>query len=140
MIKNLIIVFLTLTTFSCILIIRSKRHKNFYSRSVYKQSDMHNMLKYFFEQKTQLNNIKQSQSKKFKNDKEIKAIIIKGKAYWVKDNIFYTAETNNNDIMLETAKPINTDNMSEIEINKMLFILDSLKNGGYGNDSGSARN
>jgi argonaute-like protein implicated in RNA metabolism and viral defense len=98
------------------------------------------MLKYFFEQKTQLNNIKQSQSKKFKNDKEIKAIIIKGKAYWVKDNIFYTAETNNNDIMLETAKPINTDNMSEIEINKMLFILDSLKNGGYGNDSGSARN
>jgi hypothetical protein len=75
-----------------------------------------------------------SQSKNHVSKYMVKIIVIEQKAYWVKDNIFYTAETNDGQIVHETAKPVDIGNMPKKELDKMLFILDNL---GRGNDDSS---
>jgi hypothetical protein len=67
----------------------------------------------------------------------IKIIVIDNKAYWVKDNVFYFAETDSGDIIDVTAKPVDISSMSKQDIDKMLFILDNLRKGKK-DDSGSS--
>ena len=70
---------------------------------------------------------------------DIKVIVLDDQAYWVSNNTFYVAEAINGEIQLHTARPINTNGLSKKDLNKMLFILDSLKNGSK-NDSSSTGN
>ena len=67
----------------------------------------------------------------------IKIIVIEDKAYWVKDNVFYFAETNGGDIVDVTAKPVEISEMSKQDIDKMLFILDNLRKGNEHDSSGA---
>jgi hypothetical protein len=70
----------------------------------------------------------------------IKVIIVDDKAYWVKDNIFYTAETDRGSIIHETVQPVDTTNMSKQDVDKMLTILDNLGKGKNRDDSSSTGN
>lgn len=103
----------------------------------YSQSDIHQTIINFMPQK--INNRKEveSQSAKHAASTMIKIIVIDNKAYWVKDNVFYFAETNNGDIVDVTAKPVDISSMSKQDIDKMLFILDNLRKGKK-DDSGSS--
>jgi hypothetical protein len=69
----------------------------------------------------------------------IKVIVMGNLAYWVSENIFYVAEAVDGEVIPETAEPVDTNSMSRRDLDKMLFILDSLKNGKK-NDSSSAGN
>lgn len=80
-----------------------------------------------------------SQIKKRKKEKTTSVVILKDKAYWVKDNVFYIGEAKGGEAIPETGMPINTNTLSDSEISKLLFILDNLK-GGKKNDSGSTGN
>ena len=80
-----------------------------------------------------------TQLEKRRDKDKIKVLVVGEDAYWVADNMFFIAKTENGEVMLETAEPIDTENMSKQEINKMLFILDNLQNGRV-DDSGSAGN
>lgn len=96
---------------------------------MYSQSTIHNRSRLFM---PPIKNIKEkvmSQSEKHITKNMIKVVVIEGKAYWTSDNIFYVADTNNGDILSETAKQIDTSNMSDEELDKMLVILDNLNNG-----------
>lgn len=68
-----------------------------------------------------------SQSKNFVSERAIKIISLENKAYWVKDNIFFTADMINGRINHNTTKEVNTMNMSKEDLDKMIFIIDSLK-------------
>lgn len=57
----------------------------------------------------------------------LRVMVIENKAYWVKDNIFFVAETNNGNVLHETAQQVDTSDMSKSDIDKMMFILDKLK-------------
>jgi hypothetical protein len=81
----------------------------------------------------------ESQSVKHAASTMIKIIVIDGKAYWIKDNIFYSAETRSGDIVEHTTKPVNVSTMSKKDMDKMLFILDNLRKG-KNDDSGSTGN
>lgn len=70
-----------------------------------------------------------SQSEKHISHNMIKIIVIDEKAYWIKDNTFYTAEMNNGVVLAETAQQIDTSKMSKDELDKMLEIVDNLNNG-----------
>jgi hypothetical protein len=59
----------------------------------------------------------------------IKIIVIDKKAYWVKDNVFYSADADSGDIVSPTAEPVDISAMSKKDIDKMLFILDNLTEG-----------
>jgi hypothetical protein len=92
-----------------------------------RQSTRHNLIgSFLFKNK----NIKKStQSTKRIKEDQIKAIIIDGTAYWIKDNVFYSSETIENVPNPETAKPVDIENMPKKELDKMLFILDNLNRG-----------
>lgn len=70
----------------------------------------------------------------------IKVVVVDDRAYWVKDNIFYTAETDRGSIIHETAQPVDTSNMSKQDVDKMLTILDNLGKGKNRDDSSSTGN
>jgi hypothetical protein len=137
--QELIALGLTLPLVWFIIKVIKKRSKKHFSRTLYRQSDVHKLLKYFFS--INLLNSKQtvSQLTKRRESNMIKVIVLDSQAYWVSNNTFFVAEAVNGEIQRHTAKPVNTNGLSKPELNKMLFILDSLKNGNK-NDSGSAGN
>ena len=105
----------------------------------YRQSDIHESIRAFVPQKLNSKEKIESQSAKHAASTMIKIIVIDNRAYWVKDNVFYSADTDNGDIVSPTAEPVDISTMSRKDIDKMLFILDNLRKG-IQNDSGSAGN
>ena len=137
--ETALIVGLTLAVFSSILIIIGKKERRSFNKTLYRQSDMHNMLKGFFFKDIFDDKVITSQSKIWKEKKTTKFLVIDQKAYWVSNNMFYVGDTDNGQVRPETGRPIDISTMSPKEVNKMLFILDNL-NGGRKNDSGGAGN
>jgi hypothetical protein len=119
-------------------VIRKNARKGF-SKTLYSQSDIHDLLKYFFSLNINNNEKPPSQLTKRKEKDMIKVIVMGNLAYWVSENIFYVAEAVDGEVVPETAEPVDTNSMSRRDLDKMLFILDSLKNGKK-NDSSSAGN
>lgn len=105
----------------------------------YRQSDIHESIRTLIPKKLNNKEKIESQSAKHAANTMIKIIVIDSKAYWVKDNVFYSADTDNGDIVSPTAEPVDISTMSKKDIDKMLFILDNLRKG-IQNDSGSSRN
>ncbi len=135
----LLCIMLTSIAFCAIIILMNKKRNKSFSKVLYRQSDMHNVLKDFFFKDIFDNKVASSQSKIWKNKKTTKFLVIDQKAYWVSNNMFYVGDADNGQVRPETGKPIDILTMSPKEVNKMLFILDNL-NGGRRNDSGGAGN
>ncbi|NBX27126.1 MAG: hypothetical protein EBR55_02585 [Chitinophagia bacterium] len=137
--KYILTIGLTLLFFWAILITVSLfNNKRYYNKNVYRQSDMHKMLKIFFNKDLEQQK-SFSQFKKRREEKNIKVVVLGNKAYWVSDNVFYVGNAINGVVQPETGKPIDTTEMSKEKLDQMLFILDNLKNGNR-NDSGGTRN
>ena len=86
-----------------------------------------NTLKAF--QNNQVKNSEQtSQMEKILGKEIVNIAIVDQNAYWVYNNTFYTAEIDN-DGMIDTdnAKPVDVFSLSKNQTNKLLKILDSLK-------------
>ena len=131
---------LTLIAYWAILKVIKKRSKKVFSKTLYRQSDMHRMLKYFFSLEITNNEKRPSQLTKRIEKDMIKVIVMENQAYWVSDNTFYVAKAFEGEVLPDTAEPIDIESMSRKDIDKMLFILDNLKNGKDKDDSSSAGN
>lgn len=83
--------------------------------------------------------IKNTQSLNYERKINVKIIILDNYAYWIKENQFYKAEMVNNLIDPDTTTTVDTIGMDSIQLDKMLFIMDKLREG-LDNDSGSTRN
>jgi len=70
-----------------------------------------------------------TQSKKHYDKTNVKVIILDNQAYWIKDNIFYKAPINGQSIDKESAEEVDTINMDKVQLDKMLFIMDKLREG-----------
>jgi hypothetical protein len=128
----------SIVSWSIIRVIRKNAKKGF-SKTLYSQSDIHKLLKYFFSLNITNSEKPLSQLTKRKERDMIKVIVMGNLAYWVSENIFYVAEAVDGEVIPQTAEPVDTNSMSRKDLDKMLFILDSLKNGKK-NDSSSAGN
>ena len=137
--QAILIIGLTLISFSSIIIVMNKKRKKSFNKILYRQSDMHNILKDFFFKDIFDDKVVTSQSKIWKEKQTTRVVIIDQKAYWVSNNMFYVGDTVDGKVKPETGKPLDTTKMSKREVDKMLFILDNLKNGKL-NDSGSTGN
>ena len=131
--------FINLTLFAFGYILYRRRKSKVINKIMYSQSNMHEIIKNFIPSGFFDKPKKLSQAEKHLEKNTVKVIFIEEKAYWVSNNVFYTAETIDGSVDSETTQPVNTENMTKNDINKMLFILDNLKNGNN-DDSGSARN
>jgi ACT domain-containing protein len=133
---NIIVVVLTILSYWSILSIARRKTKKSFSMVIGSQTDVHNLTKVFFEKNTTKQ--KTSQMQQYEEKNRIDVLVIGDKAYWISNNVFYTGDIVDGQIDHDTAKPIETHNMEKEEIDKMLFIIDSLKNGNK-NDFGGTR-
>jgi len=136
--QELIAVFLTLCTFWFIIKRTKKNKKVEVSTTLSRQSDVHKLLKHFFSISL-ANNNNFTQLTKHREKGMIKVIVLDNQAYWVSNNKFYVAEAINGEVQKNTTKPVDIDSLSKVELDKMLFILDSLRDGER-NDRGSSGN
>jgi hypothetical protein len=128
---------LTIAIAWSIIKLNGRNRARYFGKIVYSQSIIHNNIKQFIPKNLYRKPEVMSQSRKHVEKNMIRIIVIDGKAYWVVDNIFYTANTVNGDVIPETAQPVDTANMSKEDIDKMLYILDNLDKGNK-DDSGSS--
>jgi len=70
-----------------------------------------------------------SQSKMHHDKTNIKVIIFDNSAYWIKDNIFYKAPLVDQLIDKDSAEQVDTIHMDKVQLDKMLFIMDKLREG-----------
>lgn len=80
-----------------------------------------------------------SQSTKYDEKTNIRVIIVGSTAYWVKENVFYKANVMNDGVDSDTTEVVDTIGMNKVELDKMLFIMDRLREG-LEDDRGSTGN
>lgn len=123
-----------------IIIISRKSRRKSLGKIRYRQSSIHEMVKDVLPKEVFDKPNKMTQSKYHAQKNMMKVVMTEGKAYWVVDNVFYTAKAIDGRIDSNTVKPLDVQNMSKKELDKMLSILDSLRNGEDPNASGSSGN
>lgn len=127
---------LTMLSFYSIIIVLKKIEKRVLKNIRYRQSDIRESIKPFISK--QVNKAeKKTQMDKMLEKNSVNVMIIDNQAYWVFNNVFYTANFIDGNVDTESTKPIDTSNMSKKDMDKMFFILDKLGDGKT-NDSSSS--
>ncbi len=70
-----------------------------------------------------------TQSKNHYDRTNVRVIILDNNAYWIKDNIFYKAPMVDQMIDKDSAEQVDTIHMDKVQLDKMLFIMDKLREG-----------
>jgi hypothetical protein len=84
-----------------------------------------------------INRSSPTQSSKYLEKIFVKIVIVKNKAYWIKDNVFYVADMIDNDVDKATAKEVDIMSMNKVQLEEAMFIIDKLKEDSYDSrDSG----
>jgi hypothetical protein len=138
--KYLLIIGLTLFASWFIIKISNKRRMMFLKKHKYKQSYIYEIIKDLVPKQVFDKPKVITQSKKHIQKNMLKVVITEGKAYWILNNVFYIANAINGRVDEETTKPLDIENMPTKELDKMLSILDDLKQGVGPNDSGITGN
>ena len=123
--------------FWSIIRISNKRRIIFLKKHKYRQSSIYEIIKDIVPKEVFDKPKIITQSEKHIQKNMLKVVIVEGKAYWILNNVFYTADAINGRVNEETIEPLDVENMSTKELNEMLSILDDLKQGVGPNDSGS---
>jgi hypothetical protein len=79
----------------------------------------------------------ETQSKKHYAKQHVKVIISETEAYWIANNKFYTADVLDNSIVQETTREVDTMAMDDVQLKKIIEVVDML---GDKNDSGNSGN
>ena len=138
--EYLLLVGLTLFVSWSIIKISNKKRITFLRKNKHRQSDVYEMIKNVLPKQNFDKPKVITQSQKHIQKNMLRVIITEGKAYWILDNVFYSATAINGRVDENTVKPLNFEDMSKKELDKMLSILDDLKQGVELNDSGSTGN
>jgi hypothetical protein len=138
--EYLLVVALTLIASWSIIKISNKKRMMFLGKHKYRQSYIYEIVKDFIPKQVFDKPKVITQSEKHIQKNMLKVVITEGKAYWILNNVFYTANAINGRIDEETTKLLDIENMPTKELDKMLSILDDLKQGVGPNDSGSTGN
>jgi hypothetical protein len=138
--KYLLVIGLTLLSYWSIIKISNKRRMIFLNKNKYRQSSIYEMVKDVVPKQRFDKPKVITQSQKHIQKNMLRVVIADGSAYWILNNVFYTANAINGRVDEETIKPLDIENMPVKELDKMLSILDDLKQGVGPNDSSSTGN
>ena len=138
--EYLLIIGLTLLSYWSIIKISNKRRMIFLSKNKYRQSSIYEMVKDVVPKQRFDKPKVITQSQRHIQKNMLRVVIADGSAYWILNNVFYTANAINGRVDEETIKPLDIENMPVKELDKMLSILDDLKQGVGPNDSSSTGN
>jgi hypothetical protein len=138
--EYLLIMGLTLLSYWSIIKISNKRNTIFLNKNKYRQSSIYEMVKDVVPKQRFDKPKVITQSQRHIQKNMLRVVIAEGSAYWILNNVFYTANAINGRVDEETIKPLDIENMPTKELNKMLSILDDLKQGVGPNDSSGTGN
>ena len=138
--EYLLVIGLTLLSYWSIIKISNKRRMTFLNKNKYRQSSIYEMVKDVVPKQRFDKPKVITQSQKHIQKNMLRVVIAEGSAYWILNNVFYTANAINGRVDEETIKPLDIENMPTKELDKMLSILDDLKQGVGPNDSSSTGN
>jgi hypothetical protein len=138
--EYLLIIGLTLLSYWSIIKISNKRRMIFLNKNKYRQSSIYEMVKDVVPKQRFDKPKVITQSQKHIQKNMLRVVIAEGSAYWILNNVFYTANAINGRVDEETIKPLDIENMPTKELDKMLSILDDLKQGVGPNDSSGTGN
>ena len=138
--EYLLIIGLTLLSYWSIIKISNKRRMIFLNKNKYRQSSIYEMVKDVIPKQRFDKPKVITQSQRHIQKNMLRVVIADGSAYWILNNVFYTANAINGRVDEETIKPLDIENMPTKELDKMLSILDDLKQGVGPNDSSSTGN
>jgi hypothetical protein len=130
-------------TITIILYLAMKYFEKLYSiseepkRYNFTQSSLHEMIKPLLPKDIFKVENKKTQSYEYEKRTNVRVIILDGMAYWIKDNQFYESEINEQGIDKERSRIVDTIGMDKVQLDKMLFIMDKLREG-LSNDSGDS--
>ena len=120
--------------------ISNRKRGRFLSKIRYRQSNIYEMVKDVIPKEMFDKPKVITQSQKHVQKNMLKVVITEGRAYWILDNVFYTANAINGRVDESTVEPLDIQNLSKKDLSKMLSILDDLRKGMESNDSGSTGN
>lgn len=104
----------------------------------YRQSHIHSLIFPLLPKGIKVKKNKRTQSTIHEAKNNIKVIIMDNNAYWIKDNAFYMADMSiDGTVNKDSTRRVDTDRMNRVQLDKMLFIIDRLREGTL-DDSGSA--
>jgi hypothetical protein len=138
--EYLLIIGLTLLSYWSIIKISNKKRMIFLNKNKYRQSSIYEMVKDVVPKQRFDKPKVITQSQRHIQKNMLRVVIADGSAYWILNNVFYTANAINGRVDEETIKPLDIENMPTKELDKMLSILDDLKQGVGPNDSSSTGN
>lgn len=93
----------------------------------YTQSQIYSMMAPYLDLAPTLEESAPRQSNNFLKKIYMKVMIVKNKAYWIKDNAFYVADVVDGEVVKENARVVDTMSMNKVELNEMMFIVEKLR-------------
>ena len=95
----------------------------------YSQSYLHSIIAPYMLTNSDILNEKQSQASKHLESLYVRIVVVDGAAYWIKNNIFYIADMEGEDVLKETTRQVDTMSMDKVQLEKMMFIIEKLTEG-----------
>lgn len=80
-----------------------------------------------------------TQSYNYQEEAYIRVVVVDGNAYWIKENTFYTAEVVDGSVDKDSTKEVDTMSMNDVELKKMLVIVETLREGGNDASGGTGK-
>jgi hypothetical protein len=73
---------------------------------------------------------KETQASKYEKSLLVRVMVVEGEAYWIKDSVVYQAHLDQEEnIDKESTKVVDIINMDDIQLKKIMFIIDKLTEG-----------
>lgn len=93
----------------------------------YSQSHVYELMRPFIQMVGPIEEDVKRQSTNYLKNVYMRIMIVKDKAYWIKDNAFYVADVVDGEVTKENARVVDTMNMDKVELDEMLFIVEKLR-------------
>lgn len=107
----------------------------------YSQSHIFNILKPFASIAYSLDKpTLKTQATEYEKSQTVRVIMADGQAYWIRDNVFYTANINEDySVDNDSTRTVDTMSMDKVQLDKIIFIVDKLTED-IDNDDSNSRN
>lgn len=79
-----------------------------------------------------------TQTTEYEKSQTVKVIMTDGQAYWIRDNVFYTADINDDySVDNDSTRTVDTMSMDKVQLDKIIFIVERLTEDADNDDSNS---
>lgn len=126
----------SLVTLACLLIFLkinrqfTKDRKSGTYRVVYNQSHIYKLIRpYLIIESMIAKADKKTQARDYEASMYVRIIIVDEQAYWIRDNTFFVADMVDGALDNETTRKVDTMAMDEVQLKKMVFIVEKLTEG-----------